>query len=323
MSSSEISNTYDSTAFIKAFNLPSPKEEKDLIIDCFNGITRKEFFNSDLKILNGKTGNVLEGFSPAYNEDLYAFTDLIISIQEANQPFCMVELGAGYGRWLVHAANACKLMNKPLGTLVGCEAEPSHFKWMIQHFKDNNLDPDNHKLVEGIVSNHNGHLPFYIGNAGEWYGQSIAQNVLDYGVTKPEGFLKKIIKKIFGKSINNQNPTPPFKNVPCYTLDSILASLELIDFIHIDIQGAEYDVLSPSIDLLNNKVKKVHIGTHSPDVEPTKGRDMDLLIYNLFTEHQWININRIAPLSTQEKDGHSIHFVDGVQTWVNPRLKDN
>lgn len=261
------------------------------------------------------THNILEVFAPAYNEDYYDFTDLVSSILNSNKSFCMVELGAGYGRWLVHGANACKLLNVELGSLIGCEAEPTHYKWMRQHFLDNGLDPAEHKLIEGVVSNQNGYLPFYVGKPDSWYGQSIAQNVIDYGAPV-ESFFEKIKRKILRK----HNATPSFINVPCYTLESILENVDFVDFMHVDIQGAEFDVLSASIDILNQKVKKVHIGTHSPDVEPAKGRDMDALIYELFEIHKWNNITRIAPLSENEYDGNRIRFVDGVQTWSNPRL---
>ena len=119
--------------------------------------------------------------------------------------------------------------------------------------------------------------------------------------------------------------TTPYMNidVPCYSLDSLLDKVSLVDFMHMDIQGSEFDVLSCAIEMLNKKVKKIHIGTHSPDVEPTKGRDMDFLIHALFQDHGWQIINRIAPLSRKKYNGYTVDFVDGVQTWNNPKLLNN
>jgi len=305
---------------LSEINFLAPKEEENVIFDCFGGVTQKKYFGSKQELLNGKTGNVLEAFTLAYNEDLHAFIDLVGAIESAKQSFCMVELGAGYGRWLALGANACNLMNKPLGTLIACEAEPTHYKWMQEHFRDNKLNPEHHKLVWGIVSDQAGSLPFYVGKSDSWYGQSIAQNVIEHGSPASENPLKKLIKKILGRS---RHVLPDFIDVPCHSLDSLLEKISLVDFMHMDIQGAEFDVLSTSMETLNQKVKKIHVGTHSPDVEPTKGRDMDLLIYTLFQSHGWENINRIAPLSQQEYDGHTVHFVDGVQTWNNPRLQNN
>ena len=54
----------------------------------------------------------------------------------------MVELGAGWGRWLVDAWSVLKQIGKTDKglLLVGVEAEPTHFEWMKQHFADNGLD---------------------------------------------------------------------------------------------------------------------------------------------------------------------------------------
>ena len=52
----------------------------------------------------------------------------------------MIELGAGYGRWLVRAATALQQVKDLPFQLIGVEAEPQHFKWLLQHFKDNGLN---------------------------------------------------------------------------------------------------------------------------------------------------------------------------------------
>jgi hypothetical protein len=36
------------------------------------------------------------------------------------------------------------------------EAEPTHFQWMLQHFRDNGLDPADHDLIEAAVSERSG-----------------------------------------------------------------------------------------------------------------------------------------------------------------------
>ena len=41
----------------------------------------------------------------------------------------------------------------------------------------------------------------------------------------------------------------------------------MVDLIDMDIQGAEADVVEASRDLLDQRVKRVHIGTHGGDIE--------------------------------------------------------
>src|SRR5579863_2110322 len=70
---------------------------------------------------------------------------LVESIDNAKNTFTMVELGAGYGRWLVSAGVLANRMRKDLHLrLIGVEAENGHFQMMRQHFIDNGINPDAH-----------------------------------------------------------------------------------------------------------------------------------------------------------------------------------
>jgi len=109
------------------------------------------------------------------------------------------------------------------------------------------------------------------------------------------------------------------RHVKALTLQDIIADVPRIDLMHVDIQGAEYDVLRSSIDLLNSKVDSIHVGTHSPDVEATRGRDMDALVQELLREAGWRQRTRVRPGETIVRAARNVTFVDGVQSWENPR----
>ena len=96
------------------------------------------------------------------------------------------------------------------------------------------------------------------------------------------------------------------------TLDTILRRLPRVDLIDLDVQGAELDVLSASIDRLAAQVKRVHIGTHSADIENG--------LRNLFRAHGWQPVNDYPCQSRNTTPYGEIEFQDGVQTWVNPRV---
>ena len=82
-----------------------------------------------------------------------------------------------------------------------------------------------------------------------------------------------------------------------------------VDFVHIDIQGAEYEVLyNARVDL--KKIKRIHIGTHSSEVEKN--------LRELFIELGWI-CKYDWPLNALSSTSYGdITFQDGVQTWINP-----
>ncbi|MSO64751.1 MAG: FkbM family methyltransferase [Alphaproteobacteria bacterium] len=50
--------------------------------------------------------------------------------------------------------------------------------------------------------------------------------------------------------------------VSAVTLADILGPLDVVDLLEVDIQGAELAVLPPAMDLLDRKVRWLHLGTH-------------------------------------------------------------
>ena len=199
----------------------------------------------------------------------------------------MIELGAGYGRWSIRAALAIKAYHRTMPFKLICvEPEPTHFEWMAQHFRDNGIDPGSHDLIEAAVTDSDGEVSFYIGSPDSWYGQSIATNP-----NASSGMVRQ---------------------VKALRLKQILDKVAHTDLIDLDIQGAELDVLSNAIDAVNQKVKRVHIGTHGHDIEDS--------LRSLFREHGWYKINDYRCQSTELTQYGTIHFGDGVQTWLNLRL---
>lgn len=294
--------------------LEQPRLEGEFIIDCLGGRTRRRFYDFD-QVLERQPMKALDVFAPALNEEHYDWIDLFEAARRARGTFTVVELGAGHGRWLVNAANLARRTGLPLGTLVGCEAEPTHFAWMQQHFRDNGLDPAAHRLVRAAVAANAGTLPFYVGSAASWYGQSVAQNVVRHGrgaFANLPGWLRRLAGR--------ERPQDLVQEVPAVTLASLLEGIEAVDLLHVDIQGAEYDVLEAAMDTLDRKVRLAHIGTHVAGSEAARGRDLDALVHGLFAARGWTLRARIAPEATHAIEGVAVRFVDGVQSWGNPRL---
>jgi hypothetical protein len=75
------------------------------------------------------------------HEEIFEWIALAESVRAAREKFTMVELGAGYGRWLVAGAMLARRLRPGLPVkLIGVEAEQVHFAWMRRHFIDNGLD---------------------------------------------------------------------------------------------------------------------------------------------------------------------------------------
>jgi FkbM family methyltransferase len=230
---------------------------------------------------------------PPLDEEIFEWSDLIAAVQEARERFVMVELGAGWGRWLIRSVGVMRRLGRSIPfQLIGVEAEPTHFKFLYEHFHDNDVDPAAHMLINAAVSKDDGHVAFATGHARERYGQCIVDRPIDfasYGWTE--------VKIVTTSAIS---------------LQTLLGNIERVDLIDMDIQGAEFYVVAAAIDVVNAKVRRMHIETHS------KGIEDDLR--PLLVSQGWECLNDYTCYSGSETPYGRVEFVGGVQTWLNPRL---
>lgn len=238
--------------------------------------------------------------NPGFNEEYFEWIDVLESVAEAHDEFTMLELGAGYDRWLVNAAVALRQSNPSASPyLIGVEAEPTHFEWMEMHFRDNDLDPKQHLLIQGAVTSKDGIIHFLTGYSREWYGQSI--------VSHPWTVFWR-----WRRSLHDY-PDAEVKKVQSVSLKTLLHPLRYVDLIDLDVQGAEYDVLKAAIVQVNEKVRRVHIETHA--------KKIDRVLREMFLSMGWKNINDYSLQSKSETAYGEISFQGGLQTWVNPKLR--
>ena len=123
---------------------------------------------------------------------------------EANGTFRMAELGAGWAPWLVRAASAAKQIPEINGIeLLGVEADPTHFRWMMDHFIDNEVSLDVAHLLHGAVASKKGIFRFpKITEPDVDYGSSIKSThaAPGAGYIDVQGFtLEELIGKFSGR----------------------------------------------------------------------------------------------------------------------------
>jgi FkbM family methyltransferase len=250
---------------------------------------------------------------PPFDEEYFEWLDILQAVEEAADSFVMIELGAGYGRWCARAAAAIRRKPNCQFQLVAVEAEPAHFRWLREHFRDNDLDPTEHDLVWAAVGAQPGFVPFWVGAPDEWYGQAIA---VGHGQPPPlpdVGTRRRLkARSALGRPPSASETNRSITWIPCVTLADVLSPYPRVDLIDLDVQGAEYDVLASAIDLLNKRVRRLHIGTHSTEIEQQ--------LRQLLTAHRWEKLNDYPSQSTSETPCGPIQFGDGVQTWVNPAV---
>lgn len=251
---------------------------------------------------------------PVFDSGYFEWVDVLQSVADAGNSYCVVEMGAGFGRWTAIAVTAARQRGIPDIRSFSIEAEPTHAQWMRNVFADNAMSESSHKIIEAAVGPKRSTMPFFVvacdtmevEGPRDWYGQA-----LDTGrdeVPKPRDGIEYA-----GREVKFYSDGAGVIDIPVLTLEDIIGDQSVIDLIDMDIQGAEHDVITTSIDLLNTRVKRLHIGTHSRDI------DGDLI--KTLSGAGW-ELARIFPcLSTQQTAYGPMTFQDGVQSWINPRLR--
>jgi len=212
----------------------------------------------------------------------------------------VIELGAGFGPWIVRSAIMSRKKDVKEITLVGVEADHQHFEWMKQHFNANDLTSTISSglkidLFNSAISETDKFLYFpEIGKDREDWGAAASSSTSNYDYRGLEVTLKKI---------------------PAIPINELLSKYKNVDLLHIDIQGSEFGVIQCGMDQLNEKARVMVIGTHSRKIE---GDLLELLFHN-----KWILRNEKPCSFVFNQSARSLEgmtSVDGTQIWVNSRF---
>ena len=231
---------------------------------------------------------------PRVDEEYFEWITLLTTISQASDQFCIAEIGAGWGRWMASAAVLCRSKGIDC-SLIGVEAEPSRFEYMMMVLRDNEVDPDDHDLLEAAVADADGEVFLA--------GIDTSRDVYAHQIIRPDEVLEF-----------QRLPEYVIRSVPAYSLQTVCATHRYIDLVDIDVQGAEYDILAGSFEAVSWKIGVVHIGTHSREVEKS--------LHKLFKTMGWLSAFSYPSHSTVPTGFGTVTFHDGVQTWVSPDRPD-
>ena len=230
------------------------------------------------------------GEMPKIGPQFYEWIATLGAARNAREKFIMAELGAGYAPWLVRGALAVNHVHNIPIQLIGVEPHKLHHEWMIEHFQNNGLDPAEHTLLHGLVTPKPGQFDF-----------------LETAADKPSydsRILNTLGSKLFGGG--------RVAKIRGYSLVELLADSPYVDLLHMDIQGAELDVIEASLDVLAKKVRVMCIGTHSEAI--------DQGLVKLLTKAEWLPRWVYPRHSKWATMWGIIQFADGCHVWLNSRL---
>ena len=214
------------------------------------------------------------------------------AIDTATGTFTMIEAGAGYGRWVVRAWELLRSRRPELtAKFVAIEAEPTHFKHMQDYIGEHGIELSSVRLINAAVNAKGGRVHFTVGHADEWYGQAITPPDSQFG----------------------DWPNARLVEIDAVAFSEVIADIERIDLLAMDIQGAEQEIIECCMPEITRKVRVINVGTHS-DV----GHEA---ISRMLRKWRWTPVATYSPLRTHDTPLGSIEFQDGVHVWLAPSVR--
>jgi FkbM family methyltransferase len=289
---------------LESYRNPEAQQTAGFYTD-FSGVrTRLSYFGAELGSRDGAIGSI-----PFPDDGVHAEAiEYLAAIKAVNAAsgasFTAVELGAGYGPWLVFSAKAAMKKGGIKNiNLIAVEADLERHGLLKDHFRNNGLPvPDDSGIVKtgnvsasliyGAVSDVNGEISFG------------SQDIHDWGAAPIEG----------AGNVDYRGFQVTSRTVKAYTIERIIQELDSVDFLHIDIQGFEYRSITASIKVIRQKVRFMLVATHSRKIEGE--------LFDLLYDEGWRILNE-KPCKFRMDANSSLEaltYVDGAQLWVNTDL---
>jgi FkbM family methyltransferase len=213
------------------------------------------------------------------------------AVAQAGATFRMVELGCGWGCWMVNTGAYARQLGKKV-ELVGIEGDPDHLANAEMTLRDNDFSESEYRLVNGVAAPRPGVALFpVLDQPGEdWGGEAVFY---------PDDAERERLLA-----------TGRYRQLQCHPL-SELAGGSILDLLHIDIQGAEVDFVRGNFDHIQRFVRRVLVGTHSRVIEGE--------LTGHFLANGW-SLEMDRPAVSEIVEGRPEIRMDGVQMWRNPAL---
>ena len=180
---------------------------------------------------------------PAPSEWTIDWIACLLAAKLAGERFTVIELGAGYGQWMVSAIMAYKSLHpdRPAHGMA-LEADVTHFEWLEQHVAKNiGGYPDVETDLLYAAAGYDGTARFPI-------------------LSEPD--------RDYGAAYQTNRASENMHEVRCFSMDSINQRFgeQCVDLLHVDIQGAEQDLMvNPGFESVLRKTRFALFGTHKSD----------------------------------------------------------
>jgi FkbM family methyltransferase len=244
-------------------------------------------------ILSGLAGTVQTIPIPAnWHADLAEWASCLRALELSGDRFVMMELGCGWGCWMNNLGVAAKAAGKGV-KLYGVEADSEHIRYAELALSDNGIGKSEYVLRQGIAGRSASVALFpRIESGVNWGGSAIFNPSLD--------------------QLRDAAKSNRYVPIPVVDLAELIKDEPKVDFLHVDIQGAELDLLTEIFELLCKKVRFIFVGTHSKQIEGG--------LFDLFSRSDIWKLEMERAAIFKLIDGRPIVTGDGVQAWRNASI---
>lgn len=267
-----------------------PGESEPGFVRNFLGTRMQAEFTLPTAAMSGYVYDDIPTVVGDYHAEPIEFVGLLKAIEAGSGPFVAVELGAGWGSWSVTAGHVARRCKRGPIRLYAVEAGTARLDNIRQHYRNNGFDPDAHRIIHAAVGPVDGYALFPQVTADDLWGEQAIFLASDEATPQRAGY----------------------DVVPSISLGTLLQSEALVDLVHFDIQGAERETIADAIDVLDEKVRFLIVGTH--------GRVIEGAIMGTLTAHGWWLENEQPARIRSSVHGREEILVDGTQVWRNPRI---
>lgn len=283
-------SSFDADEIIRLHAVPDLVPNSSYLTNFLGVLINPDHFGM---LLAGRRGQVEDLPIPAnWHADMAEWGTALRAVDLAIGSFTMIELGCGWGCWMNNTGIAARRSGLDVH-LIGVEGDTGHIEFARQSLKANGFHPDQIKLHHGLAA----------ASAGTALFPRQAHSGVSWG-----------LEPIFGASDAETAEALRSGSHDVLTMipmAELITDHERIDLLHIDIQGGEASLVAESLEVLNDKVAYILIGTHSRQIE---GK----LLETLLAAGWWLEMERPAIISV-DRWGPVVR-IDGVQGWRNPRL---
>ncbi len=278
--------SFDAIGTIQRHAVPDLKPDPDYLTNFLGVKIATRYFPG---ILDGKEGVVEPIPIPAnWHADIAEWAYALRAVDMAQNRFCIVELGCGWGCWLNNTGAAARRRGLAL-ELTGIEGDKGHVGFALESLEANGFSSDQFRIVHGVAAPKRAKalFPLVDNPAVVWGSEPI------FAATPEQ--MRKAERK------------GGYQILDAYPL-SDLSRGQRIDLLHIDIQGGEADFVKANFDDIDSYVSRMLIGTQPRVIEG------DIIQFML--DKGW-ELEMDRPCIFQLVDGRPLIAVDGVQGWTN------